>query len=129
MMVINQQNAPILNSPFRLILYWKQTPASGSSCIGQLLNLTAHLTPGYTKGCATWTTVVEEDGKKYNVVFLCGVRVNEGIPLVGNPKYAKAFQTLKSLPCDVFLGAHGYWFEIKEKVKRLQQGAKTNPYH
>ena len=99
------------------------------------VTLVAHLTPGHTKGCTTWTTVVEEDGKKYNVVFLCGVRVNEGVPLVGNPKYpanaedfAKAFQTLKSLPCDVFLGAHGYWFGIQEKVKSLQQGAKNNPF-
>ena len=42
--------------------------------------LTAHLTPGHTKGCTTWTMVAEEDGQKYNVVFVCGMRVNTGLP-------------------------------------------------
>src|SRR6202030_3998629 len=51
--------------------------------------LIAHLTPGHTKGCTTWTTTVEEDGKKYNVVFFCGVTAagpDRG-PLFNNPKY------------------------------------------
>ena len=26
--------------------------------------LTAHITPGHSKGCTTWTTTVEEDGKQ-----------------------------------------------------------------
>src|SRR6185369_4677912 len=32
--------------------------------------LTAHLTPGHTKGCTTWTMNVSEDGKSYNVVIV-----------------------------------------------------------
>src|SRR5215831_4170076 len=30
--------------------------------------MTAHLTPGHTKGCTTWTTNVEENGHRYHVV-------------------------------------------------------------
>jgi len=97
--------------------------------------LVAHLTPGHTKGCTTWTTVVEDGGKKYNVVFLCGMRMSEGIPLIGTAKYpnmardfANSFKTLKSLPCDVFLGAHGYWFGLPEKMKRMEQGTGANPF-
>ena len=99
------------------------------------ITLMPHLTPGHTKGCTTWTMEVEEGGRKYNVVFVCGVRVNTGLPLVGNPKYpnsvedfTRSFETLKSLPCDVFLGAHGYWFGVQEKLKRREQGAGVNPF-
>ncbi len=99
------------------------------------VTLMPHLTPGHTKGCTTWTMEVEEDGQKYNVVFVCGMRVNTGLPLVGNPKYpnsvedfTRSFETLKSLPCDVFLGAHGYWFGVQEKLKRRAQGTGVNPF-
>src|SRR5256885_6772658 len=32
--------------------------------------LVAHLTPGHTKGCTTWTLSVTEGGKTYNVVIV-----------------------------------------------------------
>ena len=96
--------------------------------------LVAHLTPGHTKGCTTWTTVAQEGGKNYNVVFLCGVRMNDNIPVVNNPDYPNmaadfemSFQKLRSLPCDVFLGAHGYWFDIQSKMQRMEQGG-ANPF-
>ena len=44
--------------------------------------LTAHFTPGHTKGCTTWTTVVEEDGEQYNLAVLGGLNVNKRIALV-----------------------------------------------
>ena len=55
--------------------------------------------------------------------------------MVGNKEYpniaedfAKAFATLKSLPCDVFLAAHGFMFKLPDKLKRLQQETGTNPF-
>ena len=61
--------------------------------------LTAHLTPGHTQGCTTWTTDVMQDGKRYRVAFVCSVTVNEGVRLVGNTRvpaiaehYAQAFR-------------------------------------
>ena len=33
--------------------------------------LVAHLTPGHTRGCTTWTMKAQEGGKTYNVVFGC----------------------------------------------------------
>ncbi len=42
--------------------------------------LTAHLTPGHTKGCTTWTTKI--DG--YDVVIIGSVGVNPGFQLVNN---------------------------------------------
>ena len=79
--------------------------------------------------------VAEDNGRKYNVVFVCSNRLNDGIPLVGNKKYptiaedyAKGFKTLKTLPCDVFLASHAYMFNMEEKLKRMQQGASSNPF-
>lgn len=97
--------------------------------------LTAHFTPGHTKGCTTWTTVVEEDGRQYNLLVLGGLNVNRDEPLIGHPKYpempqafAWSFARLKILPVDVFLGAHGYWYGLSEKYAQLLAGADTNPF-
>jgi metallo-beta-lactamase class B len=100
-------------------------------------SLTAHLTPGHTKGCTTWTTDAQQEngnGKKLRVVFLCSVSA-PGYKLVNNPKYPnivdayrKSFAKLKTLPCDVFLGAHGQFFHLKEKRAAMKADPKTNPF-
>ncbi len=91
--------------------------------------LVAHLTPGHTKGCTTWTMQVREGGRTLNVVIVGSPNVNPGYILVNNSKYPqiaqdyeKTFRTLKSLPCDVFLGAHGAYYGLKEKYAKLQTG-------
>ena len=98
--------------------------------------LVAHLTPGHTQGCTTWTMKVENGGKTYNVVIVGSPNVNPGpgYKLVGNARYPqiaqdyeKTFRVLKSLPCDVFLGAHGSYFDMKDKLARMKKGA-TNPF-
>lgn len=97
--------------------------------------LTAHITPGHTKGCTTWTTTLADGGKNYNVVFLCGVAGYDGAPLINNPKYpsladdyGKAFQVAKSLPCDIFLGFHARLYGLLEKMKKLEAGVTPNPF-
>ncbi|MFL6521021.1 MAG: subclass B3 metallo-beta-lactamase [Chthoniobacterales bacterium] len=94
--------------------------------------LTAHLTPGHTKGCTTWTISVAENNKTYQVVFLGGVTI-PGYKLVRNAEYpniaddyARSFALLKGLPCDVFLGAHGSYFGLQEKLAHL--GETPNPF-
>lgn len=76
--------------------------------------LTAHLTPGHTKGCTTWTLDLKDaDGTTHHVVFAGSTTVNDGVKLVDNPNYSRiaddyrhAFEVLDRLPCDVFLPAH-----------------------
>jgi metallo-beta-lactamase class B len=96
--------------------------------------LTAHKTPGHTKGCTTWTMKVEEGGKPYDVVFLCGVTV-PGYKLVDNAGYPNivsdyehSFAVLKSLPCDVFLGAHGAYFGLQGKLAKLRAEPTSDPF-
>jgi metallo-beta-lactamase class B len=96
--------------------------------------LVAHKTPGHTKGCTTWTMKVREDSRTYNVVIVGSPNVNTGYKLVGNAAYPTiaqdyeaTFQTLKSLPCDVFLGAHGSYFGMEAKFARMKPGG-VNPF-
>jgi len=91
--------------------------------------LTAHLTPGHNKGTTTWTMDEVEGGKTLRVVIVGGTTVNPGYKLVGNTAYpqiatdfAHGFQVLKSLPCDVFLGAHGVYYGLPEKYARWKDG-------
>src|SRR5579859_2142784 len=49
--------------------------------------LVAHLTPGHTKGCTTWTMKVTDVGKTYNVLILGSPNVNPGYKLVNNAAY------------------------------------------
>jgi metallo-beta-lactamase class B len=96
--------------------------------------LVAHLTPGHTKGCTTWTLKTQEGGRSYDVVILCSIGVNAGYVLVGNTDYpeiaddyARSFKTLRSLPVDVFLGAHGSFYGLLAKYDRFQKG-ELNPF-
>ncbi len=91
--------------------------------------LTAHLTAGHNKGTTTWTMDEVEGGKLLNVVIVGGPNVNPGYKLVGNTAYPQiatdfhhGFQVLKSLPCDIFLGAHGGYYGMKEKYERWKRG-------
>jgi metallo-beta-lactamase class B len=96
--------------------------------------LVAHLTPGHTKGCTTWTMKVTDDGKTYNVVIVGSPNVNPGYRLIHNPEYPqiaedyeRMWRVLKSLPCDIFLGAHGGYFGLEEKYALLKTGHE-NPF-
>ena len=99
------------------------------------VSLRAVLTPGHTPGCTTWTMTVNEGSKKYDVVFLCSTSVPQEYRLINNKAYPEivsdyehSFARLKHLPCDVFLGAHGSFFDLREKRTRLKAGARPNPF-
>ncbi len=96
--------------------------------------LVAHKTPGHTKGCTTWTLTVVDHGKSYNVVIVGSPNVNSGYRLVNNKTYPQiaqdyeqTFRVLKALPCDVFLGAHGGYYDMQAKYARLKDGG-ANPF-
>lgn len=102
--------------------------------------LTAHLTPGHTMGAVTWTLRLpppagEPGARGLDVVFFPSANVNPGVHLVGNPRYpaiaddfARSFAIWKSLPCDVFLGSHGAFYDMSAKRSRQQAGAADNPF-
>jgi len=96
--------------------------------------LVAHLTPGHTKGCTTWTMKVSDRGNTYNVVIVGSPTVNSGYKLVHNTAYPaiaedyeRMWRVLKSLPGDIFLGAHGGYFGLERKYALMKKDG-SNPF-
>jgi metallo-beta-lactamase class B len=96
--------------------------------------LTAHLTPGHTKGCTSWGLEVEEGGMTYNALIVCSFGVNDNYVLVNNPDYPDiagdyvvTFAKARALPVDVFLGSHGFFYGLAEKYEKLQTRGPSDP--
>jgi metallo-beta-lactamase class B len=96
--------------------------------------VTAHKTAGHTRGCTTWTLQSPVNGTVRDVVIVGSWNVNEEFRLVDRPgkaasysgiaeDYAHSFEVLKRLKCDVFLGAHGSYFNMLDKLQRARAGA------
>jgi metallo-beta-lactamase class B len=89
--------------------------------------LTAHLTPGHTHGCTTWTTRAEDGGKFYNVVIGCSLRPPAKLTPEVIAEFNHTFPVVRSLPCDVPLGDHPAQYSMQEKYSKLQKGS-SNPF-
>jgi metallo-beta-lactamase class B len=90
--------------------------------------LTAHITPGHTQGCTTWSTTVRAAGADRQALFICGVSA-PGYDLVDNAAYPNivsdyrtTFARLSAMPCEIVLGPHGDMFDLAAKHQRLLQG-------
>jgi metallo-beta-lactamase class B len=97
------------------------------------VSLTAHLTPGHTKGCTSWSMQVNEDGKSYDVLFVCGLTVSP-FKLTNNDRYPNivedernTLRKLRGMHADVMLAPHGFYFDLAGKAARQKEGA-PNPF-
>jgi metallo-beta-lactamase class B len=98
--------------------------------------LVAHKTPGHTQGCTTWSLKVRDAGHVYDAVIVGSWNVNAGFRLVDKPgepasypgiaqDFKHTFATLETLPIDVFLGAHGSYFDMLGKLDRQKSDAQN----
>jgi metallo-beta-lactamase class B len=98
--------------------------------------LTAHKTAGHTRGCTTWTMRShlpgEPAGTSRNIVIVGGTGFWSEYHFVATPghpvsypgivqDFQHTFAVLPALPCDVFLGAHGGFFDLLTKLERYRQ--------
>ncbi len=98
------------------------------------ITLTAHRTGGHTRGCTTWTMRVHLPGEPAdrlrNVVIVGGYTLWSDFRLVDTPghpasypgiadDFRRTFALYKTLPCEIFLGAHGEQFGLLEKLARM----------
>jgi len=114
--------------PIDRVLHDGDTVALGGT------TLVAHLTPGHTRGCTTWTLKVADGGRSYDVVIIGSLGVNPGFQLVNNKEvpqmadeYARAFKISRTLPCDIPLGSHPGMYNLAEKYAKLGKGG-PNPF-
>jgi metallo-beta-lactamase class B len=89
--------------------------------------LVAHLTPGHTRGCTTWTTKAQEGGKTYNVVINCSLRPPTMLTPAVIDEFNRSFKLVRALPCDVQLGDHPAQYNMHEKYAKLQNRG-PNPF-
>ncbi len=83
------------------------------------VTLTAHLTPGHTRGCTTWTMPVQDGGRTYNVVFACSLRAPGTISPEVAAEFNRTYPKFRALPCDVPLGDHPAQYNMIAKHAKL----------
>jgi metallo-beta-lactamase class B len=95
--------------------------------------LVPHFTPGHTKGCTTWTMTVQDGERPRQVVFACSLSTPD-YQVVNNPAYpgiaddlTHSFATMRALPCDIFLAAHPWEFELDRKRQALHTAKSGDP--
>jgi len=84
--------------------------------------ITAHLTPGHTKGATSYSLEIPENGKTYHVLIANLGVINPGTVFLHNDRYpniakdyARTFEIEKQLPCDVFLSSHAGHYGLRSK--------------
>ena len=98
--------------------------------------LVAHKTAGHTRGCTTWTLKVKQGDRILDAVIVGSWNVNPGFRLVDKPAqhasypgivedYRRTFAALRRLPCDIFLGAHGSYFHMLDKLASAGHAAES----
>ena len=112
-----------------------RTVADGEQVTLGGVTLTAHLTPGHTRGATTWTMEVADEGRVLHVVFFSSTTLNPGTRLLRGASYSgiiadyeQTFARLKALPCDIFFAPHGGQFAMADKFARIDRGGGPNPF-
>ncbi len=93
--------------------------------------LTANLTPGHTRGCTSWSSIVRLGEEPVTLVVICSLSVLNGYRLTsvdGKPEsyqgiaqdLCSSVRSLRALDADVFLAAHGSFFDLLGKASRVE---------
>ena len=82
--------------------------------------LTAHLTPGHTRGCTSWSFPVRDGDRTLNVVSACSLLVMGGSKYSGyKADFERSFQILRSIPADIWVTAHArQWGRYRKFLAR-----------
>ncbi len=95
--------------------------------------LTAHLTPGHTRGCTTWSATIEGEDGPLDLVSVCSLTVLGGYQLVGESQsypgigedFCASVAHLESLRPDLFLASHGSFIDLAKKAKSARAGDES----
>ncbi|WNG30392.1 subclass B3 metallo-beta-lactamase [Cystobacter fuscus] len=96
--------------------------------------LTAHLTPGHSRGCTSWGFEAKDGGKTHPGLVFCSATIAAN-RLVERPQYEgivgdyrSTFEKAARLKVDVFLAPHPEFFDLSGKRVKLAAGARPNPF-
>ncbi|KRG69937.1 hypothetical protein ABB27_05340 [Stenotrophomonas terrae] len=92
------------------------------------VELTAHLTPGHSPGCTSWSMTVNDRGSARELMFLCSLTV-AGNTLIGNRSYPAiaddfraSFAKLAAMHADIVLTGHPGTADVLERQARREDG-------
>ncbi|HEY5624550.1 MAG TPA: subclass B3 metallo-beta-lactamase [Gammaproteobacteria bacterium] len=92
------------------------------------VRLLVHEHPGHTEGSSSYSMVVSENGRDYDVVIANMGTINEGKRLVVDPTYpgmsedfATTFRRQKEMDVDVWVAAHGGHYNLLDKYAPGQE--------
>ncbi len=92
------------------------------------VELTAHLTPGHTRGCTSWSMTVNDRGTPRPLLFLCSITVagntlfgNKGYPAIAGD-FEATFAKLAGMKADIVLSGHPEMTDVFGRQQRRQAG-------
>lgn len=92
------------------------------------VSMVAHMTPGHTRGCTTWTLDIKDHGIARRVLFF-GSTTTAGNVLVGNKTYPNivadyrlSFRRLHGLRADILLTNHPEMADMESKYQAQTAG-------
>jgi metallo-beta-lactamase class B len=92
------------------------------------VTLTAHITPGHTPGCTSWSmNVRDDDGASYTVFFHCSTTTGgQSLAPESYPgmvaAYRATFDYIRGVKADIFLANHANFFDLQGKRARQAAG-------
>jgi metallo-beta-lactamase class B len=97
--------------------------------------LTAHLTPGHSRGCTSWGARLSDQGKWYEALVFCSAtvaanRITPPLQYEGIVEdYRKTFTKTKAMKVDIPLAPHPEFFQLREKAAKAAAYSKgQNPF-
>jgi metallo-beta-lactamase class B len=97
--------------------------------------LTAHLTPGHSRGCTSWGATLGDQGKWHEALVFCSAtvaanRITPPLQYEGIVEdYRKTFTKTKAMKVDIPLAPHPEFFQLREKAAKAAAYPKgQNPF-
>jgi metallo-beta-lactamase class B len=97
------------------------------------ITLTAHITPGHTRGCTTFSHTVREGRRSLRVVHACSLEILNMVRLADpqrppgvREEFERSFRVLRSLPADVWVTNHGRRWGRYRKFSERSTDADSN---
>ena len=92
------------------------------------IELTAHITPGHSPGCTSWSFTIEDGPQNYDALIFCSASVAAN-SLIDPPQYPgivddyrATFAKTKGWAPDIFLSNHPFFFKMTGKRIELEEG-------
>jgi metallo-beta-lactamase class B len=92
--------------------------------------IVAHITPGHTSGCTSWSFQVRDGDRVLNVVSACSL-VKMGLSSYSGQRqdFERSFKVLRSLPADIWVSSHArLWGRYRKFVARSTAKNPVDPF-